>query len=90
MDFLKEALTQLAINSPYAVILIANMWFYNNLNNKSLNQLQVMFDSAVKSMQESHNAAFIESRKTLDLIVDFNNKLQEKTVKKDQKNRKEI
>ena len=65
-EFLEAAAKELATNSPYAFIIIALMFFFSHQNKTSLKQINMMFQSALKEIRESHNQAMQEVRKMVE------------------------
>ena len=69
-EFLDTAMNELASNSPYAIILLALMFFFSHQNKASLEQINSMFQSALQEIRESHSQALQEVRKMVKITTE--------------------
>lgn len=75
MEIFQTAMQELAINSPYAFIIIALMFFFSNQNKNSLKQVNGMFQTALQEIRQSHNQSLGELRKTIEYLRNSANTL---------------
>lgn len=73
MEIFQIAMQELAINSPYAFIIIALMFFFSNQNKNSLKQINSIFQSSLEeirqSHRQSHQQSLLELRKTIEYLT---------------------
>ncbi|RPF48741.1 hypothetical protein EDD70_1565 [Hydrogenoanaerobacterium saccharovorans] len=65
IDFLTAACKELAVNSPYTLIIILLMFFFSHQNKASLKQINSMFETSLQEIRECHQQAFAELRKMI-------------------------
>lgn len=68
MELFQTAMRELAINSPYAFIIIALMFFFSNQNKNSLRQVNEMFKASLEEIRQSHEQSLTELRKTIEFL----------------------
>ena len=56
MDVLHEALTQLAKNSPYALIVVCFMLFFAFIHSRSLKQINLIFKASMENLTKVINS----------------------------------
>lgn len=68
MEIFQSALQELAINSPYAFIIIALMFFFSNQNKNSLKQINTIYQSALEEIRHTNEQSLVELRKTIEYL----------------------
>lgn len=69
VEIFQTAMQELAINSPYAFIIIALMFFFSNQNKNSLKQINSIFQSSLEEIRQSHQQSLLELRKTIEYLT---------------------
>lgn len=68
MEIFQSALQELAINSPYAFIIIALMFFFSNQNKNSLKQINTIYQTALEEIRHTNEQSLVELRKTIEYL----------------------
>lgn len=70
-SFMESALKELALNSPYAIIIIAVLIYSSHQNKTTILEIKSLFQTALQEIRTSHSESMAELRKLLKTNSDF-------------------